>query len=73
MDSVTLAQLKGLLEGLYAVKPMSDAYLFQDSTTLGKLVEIVKVGAANDDSDERQVVGASAVGGGPGCCGCTVM
>ena len=73
MDSVTVAQLKGLLEGQYAVKPMSDAYLFQDSTTVRKLVEIVKIGAANDDSGEGQVVGASTVGGGPGCCGCTVM
>ena len=41
--------------------------------TTDELVEIVKVGAANDDSGERQLVGASAVGGGPGCCGCTVM
>ncbi|KAL3794320.1 hypothetical protein ACHAW5_009880 [Stephanodiscus triporus] len=73
MDSVTLAQLKGLLEGKYAVKPMSDAYLFQDSTTLKKLVEIIKVGAANDDSGAGHVGGASAGGGGSGCCGCTVM
>lgn len=76
MDSVTLAQLKGLLEGRFAVKPMSDAYLFQDSTTVKKLVEIVKVGAVNDDSGEGQAGGAyNAVGssGGPGCCGCIIM
>ena len=37
MDSVTLAQLKGLLESRYAVSTMSDAYLFCDATTLVKL------------------------------------
>lgn len=38
-----------------------------------KLVEVAKVGAANDDSKEGQVVGASVVGGGTRCCVCTVM
>jgi hypothetical protein len=55
---------------------MSDAYLFHDSTTVKKLVEIVKVGSANDDSGEGQAGGAyNAVGssGGPGCCGCIIM
>ena len=69
MDSVTIAQLKGLLEGQYGVKPMSDGYLFNDSTTLNKLVEVVKVGEAKDDTGE----GGATKGGGPGCCGCVVM
>ncbi|KAL7532494.1 hypothetical protein ACHAXR_007665 [Thalassiosira sp. AJA248-18] len=74
MDSVKLAQFKGLLEGQYAVKPMSDAYLFNDSTTVKKLVEVVKVGTAKDDTGEGGSGGARAGGGGgPGCCGCTVM
>lgn len=50
MDSVSLAQLKGMLEGQYGVKSLSDEYLFRDTTTLNKLVEIVKVGGAQDDT-----------------------
>jgi len=74
MDSVTLAQLKGALETRYAVKPMSDAYLFNDTTTLKKLVEVVKVGEARDDTGEGASGNANASGGGgPGCCGCVVM
>ena len=73
MDSVTLAQLKGLLETQYAVKPMSDAYLFNDSTTVKKMVEVIKVGVAKDDSREGDSGAARAGGGGPLCCGCTVM
>ncbi|KAL9188579.1 hypothetical protein ACHAXT_006957 [Thalassiosira profunda] len=70
MDSVTIAQLKGLLEGQFAVKPMSDAYLFKDSTTVKKLVEAVKVGEAKDDTGEGE---APKSKDGPGCCGCVVM
>jgi acyl carrier protein len=73
MDSVTLAQLKGLLEGQYGVRPMSDAYLFQDSTTIKKLVEIVKAGAAKDDTGQGHSGGGSPGGGSPGCCGCMIM
>lgn len=50
MDSVSLAQLKGMLEGQYAVKSLSDEYLFRDTTTLKKLGEIVKAGEALDDA-----------------------
>jgi acyl carrier protein len=50
MDSLTLSQLKGLLERNYAVK-LSDEYLFRESTTLQKLVDVVKLGYAPDDSD----------------------
>ena len=71
MDSVTLAQLKGLLEGQYAVKPVSDGYLFNDSTNVKKLVEVVKAGVAKDDTGEGGSGGSG--GGGPGCCGCVVM
>lgn len=77
MDSVTLAQLKGLLESRYAVSTMSDAYLFCDATTLVKLVEVVKTGAAKDDTGVGISGGgtkASGGGGSPvGCCGCAVM
>ncbi|KAL7545201.1 hypothetical protein ACHAWF_008552 [Thalassiosira exigua] len=71
MDSVTLAQLKGILEGRYGVKPMSDPYMFNDSTTVKKLVEVVKVGEARDDTGEGATSTPSS--GAPGCCGCVVM
>ncbi len=76
MDSVTLAQLKGLLESRYAVSTMSDAYLFNDTTTLKKLVEVVKAGVAKDDTREGSFDGGTRTSGSgvsPGCCGCTVM
>lgn len=72
MDSVSLAQLKGLLEGQYGVKPFSDPYLFKDTTSLKKIVEIVKAGAAKDD-DGQGTTDTAAGSGGPGCCGCVVM
>jgi acyl carrier protein len=50
LDSLTLSQLKGLLENNYAVK-ISDEYLFRESTTLQKLVDVVKLGYAPDDTD----------------------
>ena len=76
MDSVTLAQLKGLLESRYAVSTMSDAYLFSDTTSLKKLVEVVKAGVAKDGAGgggSGQGTSAGGGGGTPGCCGCTVM
>jgi len=75
MDSVSLAQLKGLLEGQYGVKPFSDPYLFKDTTTLKKLVEVVKTGEAKDDDGHGPIDATQAAGGGssPGCCGCVVM
>ncbi|KAL7469972.1 hypothetical protein ACHAXS_010220 [Conticribra weissflogii] len=63
MDSVSLAQLKGMLEGQYAVKAFSDDYLFRDTTTLKKLVEIVKIGYVPDDGpvdEEERVDGVAA-------------
>ncbi len=77
MDSVTLAQLKGLLESRFAVSTISDAYLFNDTTTLKKLVEVVKAGVAKeDDSREGSFGGGTRTrrsGGSGVCCGCTVM
>jgi acyl-CoA synthetase (AMP-forming)/AMP-acid ligase II len=49
MDSMSVSQLKGLLEGRYAVS-LSDEYMFREDTTLGKIVDIVKLGYAPDDS-----------------------
>jgi len=59
LDSLTLSQLKGLLEHKYAVK-ISDEYLFQESTTLLKLVEVVKLGYAPDDTDTGGDAGSGA-------------
>ena len=74
MDSLSLAQFKGLLETTFGVKAFSDEYLFRDTTNVKKLVNVVKAGSAPDDGDGSGVVSANAVGsGGPGCCGCVVM
>ena len=74
MDSLSLAQFKGLLENTYGVKAFSDEYLFRDTTTLKKLVNVVKAGFALDDGDGSVAVATTAVGSGsPGCCGCVVM
>lgn len=74
LDSVSLAQLKGLLEGDYATK-FSDEYLFRDTTTLRKLVEAVKLGHAADDGAEGGDNGGSSGANHsapPGivCCSC---
>jgi hypothetical protein len=58
MDSLTLSQFKGLLESHYAVR-ISDEYLFKDSTTPQKLVEVAKLGYAPDDDDEAGGGGGS--------------
>jgi acyl-CoA synthetase (AMP-forming)/AMP-acid ligase II len=50
LDSLSISQFKGRLEGTYAVK-ISDEYLFGESTTLLKLAEVVKLGYAPDDVD----------------------
>jgi acyl-CoA synthetase (AMP-forming)/AMP-acid ligase II/acyl carrier protein len=51
LDSLNLSQFKGLLESGYAVK-ISDEYLFRENTNLTKLVEIVKLGYAPDDTQD---------------------
>ena len=75
MDSLSLAQFKGLLENTFGVKAFSDEYLFRDTTTVKKLVSVVKAGSAVDDGDGNGAVSVNtAVGSGsPGCCGCVVM
>lgn len=50
LDSLSISQFKGLLEGEYAVK-ISDEYLFRENTSLNKLVEVVKLGYAPDDGE----------------------
>jgi len=49
MDSMSVSQLKGLLEQAYAVT-LSDEYLFREETCVAKLVDIIKLGYAPDDS-----------------------
>ena len=66
LDSLSLSQFKGRLESGYAVK-ISDEYLFRETTTLTKLIEIVKLGYAPDDTVEgdgenRAPPSASTVG-----------
>jgi len=61
LDSMSVSQLKGLLEFRYAVK-LSDEYLFREGCTLTKLVEIVRLGYAPDDGD-GEVDGVVMVGG----------
>ena len=48
LDSLSISQFKGRLEAGYGVK-ISDEYLFGETTTLTKLVEVVKLGYAPDD------------------------
>jgi acyl carrier protein len=61
LDSLTISQFKGLLENQYGVT-LSDEYLFRETTTLAKLVEVVKLGHAPDDTgaDGAAANGASA-------------
>ena len=62
LDSLTISQFKGLYETNYAVK-ISDEYLFRETTTLQKLVEVAKLGHAPDDD------GGAAPSGGVGVAG----
>ena len=57
LDSLSISQFKGMLESHYAVK-LSDEYLFRESTTLSKLVDVAKLGYAPDDE-------GGATGGAP--------
>ena len=74
LDSLNLSQFKGLLGSGYAVK-ISDEYLFRENTTLTKLVEIVKLGYAPDDTQDGDEALApprseEAPGGLAGALGC---
>jgi acyl-CoA synthetase (AMP-forming)/AMP-acid ligase II len=50
LDSLSITQFKGMLENNYAVK-LSDEYLFRETTTAMKLVDVVKLGYAPDDAE----------------------
>lgn len=50
LDSISISQFKGILEHQYHTK-LSDEYLFQNNTTVSKLVEAVKLGYAPDDEN----------------------
>ena len=59
MDSMTVAQLKGVLEFEYATE-LSDEYLFRETCCVDVLLEIVKLGHALDDSGEGGGEGGGA-------------
>ena len=63
LDSLTISQFKGMLENNYHVK-LSDEYLFRESTTVTKLVEVVKLGYAPDDADGENAAAMAAAGPG---------
>jgi len=69
MDSLSISQFKGLLEGKYLAK-ISDEYLFQERCTLGKIVEVVKLGYAPDDVDQAVFKGVKRRKGLSGALGC---
>ena len=52
-DSLSISQCKGMLENNYKVK-LSDEYLFQEHVNIDKLVEVVKLGYAPDDSGREE-------------------
>jgi len=67
LDSLALSQFKGMLEGNYGLtKPLSDEYLFRESTTIEKLAEVVKLGYAPDDDGGSGGGGAEGGAGGGG-------
>jgi hypothetical protein len=51
LDSISISQFKGILEGRFAVKPLPDDYLFHESCNLNKLAEVVRLGYAPDGGD----------------------
>lgn len=61
LDSLSITQFKGMLENNYAVK-LSDEYLFRETTTITKLVEVVKLGYAPDDADGTNSAAATTAG-----------
>jgi len=69
MDSLSISQFKGLLEGKYHTK-ISDEYLFQERCSLDKVVEVVKLGYAPDDVDQDAPRGVRRRRGVAGALGC---
>jgi acyl-CoA synthetase (AMP-forming)/AMP-acid ligase II len=59
LDSLSITQFKGMLENNYFVK-LSDEYLFRETTTITKLVEVVKLGYAPDDVADGSNTAATA-------------
>ncbi|KAG7342591.1 acyl-CoA synthetase AMP-forming/AMP-acid ligase II [Nitzschia inconspicua] len=51
LDSMSISQFKGRLEGAYSCK-ISDEYLFGETVTLKKLADVVKLGFAPDDTGD---------------------
>jgi hypothetical protein len=51
LDSLSVSQFKGQLEACYSVTKLSDEYLFRETSTLDKIVEVVRLGYAPDDGD----------------------
>jgi acyl-CoA synthetase (AMP-forming)/AMP-acid ligase II len=66
LDSLSVSQFKGQLEARYAVSRLSDEYLFRETCTLNKLVEVVRLGCAPDDGDGQGVAATSVAQQGPG-------
>jgi len=75
LDSLSLSQLKGLLEDSYAVS-VSDDFLYDEGTTLLKLAQVVQRGTVLENDDHRDYSNAvveghpSASGGLAGALGC---
>jgi len=69
MDSLSISQFKGLLEAKYTTK-ISDEYLFQESCSLRKITEVVKLGYAPDDVDQNLSKGVRRRKGLAGALGC---
>ena len=74
LDSLSVSQFKGQLESRYAVSKLSDEYLFRETCTLNKVVEIVRLGYAPDDGDGQGAAATSVAqqgsGGLAGALGC---
>lgn len=63
LDSMSISQFKGMLESpeLFNVSTLSDEYLFRETTTINKLMEVVKLGYAPDDgANDRGVANGDA-------------
>lgn len=63
LDSLSLSQFKGLLENGYKIRPLSDEYLFRETTSVLKLVEVIKLGHAPDDDGADGTTANGGAGG----------
>lgn len=74
LDSLSLSQLRGLLEDSYAMT-VSDDFLYDEGTTLMKLAEIVEHGTvaeinSSHNQSSAMLEGRSSAGGLAGALGC---